>query len=136
MENVEFCNFGIFHQFLATEKWPVWYYCLTVSFRFSKSRQNWSFLVFVINFCPLKVNVARFARNHSGCKSQKKVLFNIAYASEASYIYILSGQKLIKLAKNGPFSRSNSVTRQVTIIYTKIAEKCQNSNATFFQTVC
>ena len=33
---------------------------------------------------------------------KKKVLFNIA--SEASYVYILSGEKLIKNAKNGPFS--------------------------------
>ena len=32
-----------------------------------------------------------------------KVSFNIA--SEASYVYILSGQKLIKNAKNGPFWR-------------------------------
>ena len=32
-----------------------------------------------------------------------KVSFNIA--SEASYVYILSGQKLIKIAKNGPFWR-------------------------------
>ena len=35
-----------------------------VSLRFSKTRQNWPFLAFLINFCPLKnVNVARFARN-------------------------------------------------------------------------
>ena len=32
-------------------------------------------------------------------RSQKNV------ASEASYVYILSGQKLIKNAKNGPFWR-------------------------------
>ena len=40
------------------------------------------------------------------CKSKsqkKKVTFNIA--SEASYVYILSGQKLIENAKNGPFWR-------------------------------
>ena len=43
-------------------------------------------------------------------------------ASEASYIYILSGQKFIKNAKNGQFWRVdenlenlNIVTRQVTI---------------------
>ena len=29
----------------------------------------------------------------------------IQHASEASYVYILSGQKLIKNAKNGPFWR-------------------------------
>ena len=34
---------------------------------------------------------------------KEKVSFNIA--SEASYVYILSGQKLIKNAKNGQFWR-------------------------------
>ena len=32
-----------------------------------------------------------------------KIAFNIA--SEASYVYILSGQKFVKNAKNGPFWR-------------------------------
>ena len=36
-------------------------------------------------------------------KITEKVSFNIA--SEASYVYIMSGQKLIKNAKNGPFWR-------------------------------
>ena len=36
-------------------------------------------------------------------KITEKVSFNIS--SEASYVYILSGQKLIKQAKNGPFWR-------------------------------
>ncbi len=36
-------------------------------------------------------------------KITEKVSFNIA--SEASYVYILSEQKLIKNAKNGPFWR-------------------------------
>ena len=36
-------------------------------------------------------------------KITEKVSFNIA--SEASYVYNLSGQKLIKNAKNGPFWR-------------------------------
>ena len=36
-------------------------------------------------------------------KITEKVSFNIA--SEASYVYILSGQKLIKNAKNRPFGR-------------------------------
>ena len=36
-------------------------------------------------------------------KIRVKVSYNIA--SEASYVYILSGQKLIKDAKNGPFWR-------------------------------
>ena len=43
-------------------------------------------------------------RNKAQClKITEKVSFDIA--SEASYIYILSGQKLIKNAKNGPFWR-------------------------------
>ena len=36
-------------------------------------------------------------------KITKKVAFN--NASEASFVYILSGQKFIKNAKNGPFWR-------------------------------
>ena len=65
-------------------------------------------------------------------KITEKVSFNIA--SEASYVYILSGQKLTKNAKNGPFGeflktwslRSNSVTRQVTYNMTKIGGTRQN----------
>ena len=41
---------------------------------------------------------------HARClKITEKISFNIA--SEASYVYILSGQKLIKNAKNSPFWR-------------------------------
>ena len=40
---------------------------------------------------------------HVVWKSQKKVSFN--NASEASYVYILNGQKLIKNANNVPFLR-------------------------------
>ena len=36
-------------------------------------------------------------------ENPRKISFNIE--SEASYVYILSGQKLIKNAKNGPFWR-------------------------------
>ena len=50
----------------------------------------------------------------------KVSFYNVA--SEASYVYILSGQKFIKNAKNGQFWRVdenlenlNIVTRQVTI---------------------
>ena len=54
---------------------------------------------------------------HSVWKSLKKLIFtnsrclkitekvSFKIASEASYVYILSGQKLIKNAKNGPFWR-------------------------------
>ena len=47
-------------------------------------------------------------------KIAQKVAFNIA--SEASYVYILSGQKFIINAQNGQLWRlwSNSVTRHVT----------------------
>ena len=65
-------------------------------------------------------------------KIGRKVSFNIA--SEASYVYILSGQKFIKNAKNGPIWRVfeklilavKCVTRQVSFNRTKIGEKCQN----------
>ena len=56
-------------------------------------------------------------------KITEKVSFNIA--SEASYVYILNGQKFIKNAKNSQFWRvfknwnwlSNSVTRQVELSF-------------------
>ena len=50
-----------------------------------KSKTNWNYFF------------SELFENH------KKVSFNIA--SEASYVYILSGQKLIKNAKNGQFWR-------------------------------
>ena len=54
--------------------------------------------------------ICRIPKKHSVWKP-KKVALNIA--SEASYVYILSGQKFNKNAKNGQISlRSNSVTRQ------------------------
>ena len=67
---------------------------------------------------------------HTQClKITEKVAFYIA--SEASYVYILNGQKLIKNAKNGPFWRvfENSINRQVSLNRIKIDGKCQNSNA-------
>ena len=46
--------------------------------------------------------VTAFLKYITRClKITEKVSFNIA--SEESYVYILSGQKLIKNAKNGPF---------------------------------
>ena len=70
-------------------------------------------------------------------KITEKVSFNIA--SKASYVYILSGQNLIKNAKSGPFWRvlktwslqSNSDTRHVNFNRTKIGGKFKNSNGTF-----
>ena len=41
-------------------------------------------------------------------KITENVSFNIA--SEASYVYILSGQKLIKMPQNGPFRRVYNIT--------------------------
>ena len=50
------------------------------------------------------VNIMTHECPNTRClKITEKVSFNIA--SEASYIYILSGQKLIKNAKNGSFWR-------------------------------
>ena len=62
-------------------------------------------------------------------KITEKVAFNIA--SEASYVYILSGQKLLKMPKMVNFDeflkpqslRSNSVTRHVSFTMTKIGRK-------------
>ena len=62
-------------------------------------------------------------------KITEKVSFNIA--SEASYVYILSGQKLIKNAQNGPFWRvfrkTKACGQTVSFNRTKIGGKCQNS---------
>ena len=74
-------------------------------------------------------------------KITEKVSFNIA--SEASYFYILSGQKLVKNAKNGQIWRvlenlelavkqSYQTARQVSFNRTKIGGKSQKSNATFW----
>ena len=69
---------------------------------------------------------------HNGWKSHKKVSFNIA--SEASYVYIMSGQKLIKKAKNSQFWRvfrnlklpRNSVTRPANLLIgQKLAKKAK-----------
>ena len=65
---------------------------------------------------------------YSRClKITENVSFNIA--SEASYVYILSGQKFIKNAKNSQFGDifeklkwSNSVTRKVILIRQKMLE--------------
>ena len=68
----------------------------------------------------------------------EKVSFKIA--SEASYVYISSGQKVIKNAKIGLLSlRSNSVTRQVNFNSTKTGTKIQKLIHDIFgnfQTIC
>ena len=72
-------------------------------------------------------------------KITEKVSFNIA--SEASYVYILSGQKLIKNAKNGQFWQvfENKACGQTVLpdrsvlIGQKLVKNAKiiNSNATF-----
>ena len=65
-------------------------------------------------------------------KITEKVAFNIA--SEASYVYMLRGQKFKKMPKMVNFDEflksegcgQNSVTRQVTFNRTKTGRKCQN----------
>ena len=50
------------------------------------------------------LKIQKVQQNRTRClKITEKVSFNIA--SDASYVDILSGQKLIKNAKNGPFWR-------------------------------
>ena len=70
---------------------------------------------------------------YSVWKISQKVSFN--FASEASYVYILSGQKsLFEMPKMVNFDeflkiwslRSNSVTRQMSFDRTKIGWKCRN----------
>ena len=54
------------------------------------------------HFMTVRKEIAK--KEKSRClKITEKVSFNIA--SEASYVYILSGQKYIKKAKNGQFWR-------------------------------
>ena len=87
-------------------------------------------------------------RLESQClKITEKVAFNIA--SDASYVYNLSGQKLIKNAKNSQFGeflkilslRSNSVTRQATLIGQTLGENTKIEKFKWdilgdFQTLC
>ena len=53
-------------------------------------------------------------------KITEKVSFNIA--SEASNVYVLSGQKLIKNAKNGPFRRA----------FENMTQFCYKTNSGYF----
>ena len=88
-----------------------------------------------VEFCKVILNSIQ-----AQClKISEKVAFNIA--SEASYVYILNGQKLIKNAKNGQFwrilkiwnLRSNSVTRKVNFNRKKIGEKMATLKMRHFQ---
>ena len=73
------------------------------------------------------LNDLKFLTDTRCLKIKEKVSINIA--SKASYIYILSGQKLIKNVKNGPFFENLKLA--VKQKNGKIG-KCQNSNATFW----
>ena len=48
---IQIFNFGILQQFLSFQNFPVW----PITEGFSKTRQNWPFLAFLMNFCPLKM---------------------------------------------------------------------------------
>ena len=74
-------------------------------------------------------------------KITEKVAFSIA--SEPSYVYILSGQKLIKNAKNGTLAKfwkpkgfSQTVLPDTSVLKSgkksRKIPKCKNSNAIFF----
>ena len=67
----------------------------------------------------------------------KKISFKIA--SETSYVYLLSGQKLLKNAKNGQFSKTRGLSKTVLPDMSKLIgqiwlklSKLKNSNATFW----
>ena len=49
--NETFLN-SFYPQFLSYWNWYIWYHCLTASFSFSKNRQNWPILAFLMNFVP------------------------------------------------------------------------------------
>ena len=81
----------------------------------------------------VKMSLNFYAKNARCLKFTEKVSFNIA--SEASYVTILSVQKLIKNAKNGPFWRvienlklaGKQCYQTCQFFYrTKIGGKCQN----------
>ena len=62
-------------------------------------KQMFEYLSVLQLFLP----ISRFCKQAQCLKITEKVTFNIA--SEASYVYILSGQKLIKNAKTGPLGQ-------------------------------
>ena len=106
----------------------------------NKSSKNVKKTRGVLSWHPL-VAAPNDTEGHGVWKSQKKSHFNIA--SEASYVYILSGQKFLEKAKNGQLLKNlslrwNSATRQVTFNRTKIGGKCQKCKIQmryFFQIV-
>ena len=104
--------------------------------------QTWQYLSkvnFLLSYHP-KSFLVLF--KHSQClKIIEKVSCNMA--SEASYVYILSGQKFIKNAKSSQFGdflktlslRSNSVTRHVTLVENAKIQKSKWDILSDFQTI-
>ena len=60
---VEFIDFGHFHQVLSFKNWPVWQYCLTTSFMLSKLDKLTIFGILKWTFVHSNENVAHFARS-------------------------------------------------------------------------
>ena len=127
----------------VTRKYLAFYVttCIVFGATIFVSRSSLVDLHLKVSFVPPKnhewVRVSIFLKNILFSKkfwkitvfeSHRKVAFKIA--SEASYVYILSGQKLIKNAKTSQFwrvfeslkMRLNIVTRHVALHWTKSAE--------------
>ena len=79
----------------------------------------------------LKISISFFFFSFSLClKITEKVAYNIA--SEANYVYILSGQKFIKNAKNGHFWKPEACSQIVlpdrSILITQIGGNAKIKN--------
>ena len=83
--------------------------CVSSSFYYALLARNKVFLLLnffgvQLAFCLSSQQQVNVVGKTQCLKFAQKVAFNIA--SEASYVYILSGQNLIKNAKNGQFCAS------------------------------
>ena len=94
-----------------------------------KSKKRKEFFSYIFKVLHTHQYFSRFFECYARClKIKEKVSSNIA--NKASYVYILSGQKLIKNAKNAQFGEflktwslgSNSDTRQVNFSRKKLVE--------------
>ena len=97
-------------------------YKLALSLVSSKT-EIWARLLCQLGNAVKLFNVLLSSQKARCLKITEKVSFNIA--SEARYVYISSGQKLIKNPKNGQFwqvfeKMSSSVTRHISLNRTKI----------------
>ena len=75
--------------------------------------QNWQFHEYRFAWPTGKLTISqkKFVSTSQCLKITDKVSFNIA--SEASYVYILGGQKLIKNAKNCQFWKPEEISQKV-----------------------